>query len=592
MFRSIRWRIAVLYSVMIICALALLTGYLLNYVQAAFTDSQREQSLHQAWLVADIAEQHLQARPDGSDLDALAKELRPRLGERITLIRADGVVWGDSDEDPSRMDRHADRIEVRAALQSGAGASIRESTTLGYSMLYVAVPVNVGDQVVGVARVATPLADIAASMGHIQRTVTIAGALVAGLVVVLGIYLARSITTPLSDLTDMANRMASGDLNQYVSTSASDEVGLLARALNQTAGRLRETIQAITREQKQTAAVLTHMVDGVIVVEPDGTVGLLNPAAWRMLGRTPIEAKGRSFASIVRDDQLAALYQDCLTADGDEIERYCELGGSHRFVRVVAAGIPSERGQRVLLLLEDLSELRQLETVRRDFAANASHELRTPLASLRAVVETLEAGVDDEAVVQDFLRRMHVELDRLTQMTTELIEISRIESGQVNLRRRPIDLGQVARTAAEMLRPQAERVGLTLTLETPEDLPQVEADPDRIQTTLVNIIHNAIKFTPAGGSIKVAAFARENQAGVSVADTGVGIASEELPRIFERFYKADRSRSSGGTGLGLAIAKHIVQAHGGHIWAESTEGRGSTFTLTLPIAPPKTLTKR
>ncbi|MCL4466707.1 MAG: cell wall metabolism sensor histidine kinase WalK [Chloroflexi bacterium] len=585
MLRSIRWRVALLHSAVALGALILLTVYLLNYLYGAYADSRRDQSFRQAWLVASIAEQRLQAQPDGRNMDAMAKELRPRLGERVTIIGADGTVWGDSDEDPSRMERHSDRIEVRAALQSGGGSSVRESTTLGYAMLYVAVPITSGGRVVGVARLATPLDDLGAAMGHIQRTVALAGALVAGLMVLLGVYLARSITTPISDLTETAKRIASGDLDQYVPVSTQDEIGSLARAFNQMTGHLRETIRAITMERNQTAAVLTHMVDGVVVVEPDGTVGLLNPAVWDLLGREPAEAKGHSFASVVRDHQLVELYQASLSAGGQDQERYCELGGSRRFVRAVATAIPGERGQRMLVLLEDLSELRRLEMVRRDFAANASHELRTPLASLRAVVETLEAGIDDEAVVRDFLGRMHAELDRLTQMTTELIEISRIESGQTALHRRPTDIGQVARRAAEMLRPQAERAGLTITVEAPEGLPRVEIDPDRIQTTLVNIIHNAVKFTPAGGSINVAAFARGNEVGVSVADTGVGIAAEELPRIFERFYKADPSRAGGGTGLGLAIAKHIIQAHGGRIWAESAEGRGATFTFTVPVSP-------
>ncbi len=582
MFSSIRWRIAFLYSLLIIVALGLLTGYLLNYVYGAFVESQRHQSFRQAALVASIARQSLEIYPDGRELDSLAKSLRPSLGERVTFIRSDGFVWGDSDEDPSHMDRHFDRVEVQGVLQSGQGQSIRESTTLGYSMLYVAVPLVYGDQMVGVARLATPLSDLSAAVGHIQRTVALAGTLVAALVVILGVYLSRSITAPVAELKAMANHMAAGDLRQRVDLAGRDELGSLAQSFNQMAGRLRATIEEITREQNQTAAVLTHMVDGVIAVEPDGRVGLMNPAAWQILGRAPVDLEGRSFAAVVRDHQLADVYRAVREAGGTEQERYCEVGNARRFTRVVAAGIPGEKGQRILMLLEDLSELRRLENVRRDFAANASHELRTPLASMRAVVETLEAGVDDPEIAQDFLRRMHVELDRLTQMTTELIELSRIESGQAAPRRRPMDLGQVARSAAEILRPQAERAGLDLSVELAEDIPIVEADPDRLQTVLVNLIHNAIKFTPSGGRVVVRTVVRGGEVGASVADNGVGIAETDIPRIFERFYKADRARSGGGTGLGLAIAKHIIQAHGGRIWAESVEGRGSAFSFLIP----------
>ncbi len=597
MFGSIRWRIAILYSALMVAALGLLTVYLLSYVQAALLDNQREQSFRHAWLVAGTAEEHLRTYPDGRDLDDLAKALRPRAGERITFIRADGYVWGDSDQDPSLMDRHADRIEVQGVLQSGAGESIRESTTLGYSMLYVAVPIKRDGQLAGVARIANPMDGLAATSGHIQQTVALAGALVAVLSLLLGIYLARTITAPVLDLTRMTDQMAAGHLNQHAAVHSADEIGSLARSFNQMSERLRETIRAITRERNQTAAVLTHMVDGVIVVEPEGQVGLINPAAWRLIGRAPTDAAGRSFASVVRDHQLAELYEISRQADGAEQERTLEMGSPPRFVRAVAAGVPSERGPRVVLLLEDWTELRQAEAARRDFAANASHELRTPLASLRAVVETLEAGVDEPEMEREFLRRMHIELDRLTQMTAELIELSRIESGQAELRRRPTDLAQVARTAAEVLRPQAERAGLTLDVETGTELPTAEADPDRLQNVLINLIHNAIKFTSAGGSIVVRTFLQDGQAGISVSDTGVGIPAEELPRIFERFYKADHSRSGGGTGLGLSIAKHVVQAHGGRIWAESIEGRGSTFSFTIPSSAipspdPNTLTQR
>ncbi len=581
---TLRWRIAAIYSALILGALAILTLYLLSYFQNSFLESTRTQLLRQAWVVSRMAAQELQARPDGRNLDAMAKELsQTSLGERITLIRADGLVWGDSQEDPARMDRHADRIEVREALETGQGASMRESTTLGYSLLYAAVPINLDGQAVGVARVALPLDSWAAAIGHVQRASILAGGIAALLSILVAVALARSVTAPLADLEHAAHRMAAGNLDQYVAASHPGEVGSLARAFNDMAEQLRQTIHEMSRERNQTAAVLTHLVSGLITVEPDGTVGLINPAAWRLLGRPPGEGSGRSFTAVVRDHQLVALYQACLEAGGREQERYYELGGSQRFVRAVAAGIPARQGQRVLILLEDLSELRRLETVRREFAANASHELRTPLASLRAVIETLEAGVDDPEVQREFLGRMHVDIDRLTQMTNELIELSRIESGQVPLRRRPVDPAEVAHHAAEMLRPQAERGGLTLTVEAPSGLPWVEADPDRLQSALVNLIHNAVKFTPAGGSIRVRARASDGTIAFSVTDTGPGVAPEDLPRIFERFYKADKSRAGGGTGLGLAIARHIVQAHGGRIWVESIEGKGATFNFTIPV---------
>jgi two-component system phosphate regulon sensor histidine kinase PhoR len=584
MFRSLRWRIAIVYSVLLLMALTLVTNYYLNYIHTSMFEVQKARLTREAWLVASIAEQQLATRPDGTDLDALTKSTKAQLGTRVTFVRADGVVWGDSDEDFKKMEGHSNRMEIRQAIDTGSGASVRESTTLGYQMLYVAVPVVKSGQLVGVARLSEPMADVDALTGHLERAAIIAAAMLTLLAILVAVSLARAVTAPVHELARVAQQLAAGNLGQRVSAPGRDEIGELATTFNRMAGALQDSVEAITLERNQTAAVFTHMVDAVFIVETDGMVALVNPAGWRMLGRSPSSVAGRSFASVVRDHQLVAIYQACMEANGAEQERYFELGSTGRFVRVVALGIPGQQGRRTLILAEDLSELRRMEEVRREFAANASHELRTPLASLRAVVETLEAGVEEPEMANRFLERMHVELDRLTQMTNELIELSRIESSQINPRRQPIDLGTVARAAVEMLRAQAERAHLELTVTTSEGLPLVQADASQIQTVLTNLIHNAIKFTPPGGEVQVSyAVTQDGVVRISVTDTGGGIPAEDLPRIFERFYKSDKSRSSGGTGLGLAIAKHIIQAHGGRIWADSVEGQGSTFSFTLPV---------
>ena len=238
-----------------------------------------------------------------------------------------------------------------------------------------------------------------------------------------------------------------------------------------------------------------------------------------------------------------------------------------------------------LLVFQDLTRVRKLETVRRDFVSNVSHELRTPLASLKALTETLQEGaLEDPPAARRFLKRMETEIDNLTQMVRELLELSRIESGRIPLNRKPIDPCALAAPAVERLQVQAERAGLRLAMDCPDALPQVLADAERIEQVLVNLIHNAIKFTPAGGSIDLSAEQVADKVVFSVRDSGVGIPAEVLPRIFERFYKVDQARTGGGTGLGLSIARHIVDAHGGQIWAESKEKAGSTFSISLPLA--------
>jgi two-component system phosphate regulon sensor histidine kinase PhoR len=342
------------------------------------------------------------------------------------------------------------------------------------------------------------------------------------------------------------------------------------------------------------------MADGLVIVDQTETVQLINPAAARLLGVSATDTVvGHSATAVLRDHELVAVVRDALrmgsptASDGPAAAtqpRVVELGpGEHRrAVQVIAsplAGGP-ELGGRVLVLLQDVTELRRTESMRREFVANVSHELRTPVAALKALVETLESGaLDDPPAARDFLARIHVEVDGLAQLIGELLELSKIESGRTQLRLQRIRPAVVVANAVERLRPQAERQGLTLSVERGPDIPTVQADGDRIQQVVVNLVHNAVKFTPPGGRIDVHVRRRGHDVAVSVSDTGSGIPADALPRLFERFYKVDRARSSAdGTGLGLAIAKHLVQAHGGHIWAESAgEGRGATFTFTLPV---------
>ncbi|MFW6082985.1 MAG: sensor histidine kinase, partial [Chloroflexota bacterium] len=376
----------------------------------------------------------------------------------------------------------------------------------------------------------------------------------------------------------------------------------LTRSFNHLAVHLRETIDSLTEQQNQLSAVLDNMADGALITNHEGQVELINPAAAALLGTDEEMALGRSFAQIARDHRIIGLWQDCREELVERVEPM-EMGRQGAFFQVIVTPL-RESERACLVILQDLTRVRRLETVRRDFISNISHELRTPMAALKALVDTLRDGaLDDPPAARRFLDRMDVEVDALTQMVQELLQLSRIESGAAPIRLEPVAVSDVVVAPVERLRPQAERAGLRLTVGVPFDLPTILADKGRVQQVVTNLVHNAIKFTLPGGEIEVSArrlvvsdddtTARgiglkpgELPVGpwilVQVKDTGVGIPAEDLPRIFERFYKADRARSGGGTGLGLAIAKHIVQAHDGHIWAHSVEGEGSTFFFVLP----------
>ncbi len=359
-----------------------------------------------------------------------------------------------------------------------------------------------------------------------------------------------------------------------------EELSNAAHALTVTFDARLSTLEA---ERARLAAILNQMTDGVLIVEASGAIELCNPAAEKLFG-SGAPLTGRSVIVALRHHQLVETWRKCQQS-GETQHESVELPTTRKFLQLIA--IPDRQTGGALLVVQDLTRLRRLETVRRDFISNVSHELRTPLASLKALTETLQDGaLDDPPAARRFLNRMQTEVDALTQMAAELLELSRIESGQVPLELKPVAATQLLHSAAERMRTQGERAGLELHVECNPELPQVQADASRLEQVLVNLIHNAIKFTPPGGEVRL--FARQEARFIrfSVSDTGSGIDPDDLPRIFERFYKADRARSRGGsgTGLGLSIARHIVEAHGGKIWVESEIERGSTFYFTIPIA--------
>ena len=345
---------------------------------------------------------------------------------------------------------------------------------------------------------------------------------------------------------------------------------------------LRVRTSVVDAERARLAAVLDRMTDGVLIADSSGQILFANPAIERLFDTD--QTVGRRVAEVLRQHQLVEAWQRSRET-GEAQEESVELPARRRFLQLVV--LPDRQTGGSLLLVQDLTRVRRLETVRRDFISNVSHELRTPLASLKALTETLRDGaLEDPKAAPRFLGRIEIEVDALTQMATELLELSRIESGQVPLQRKAVPAAALLLSAAERMHAQVERAGLVLRLDPAQDMTEVWADAPRLEQVLVNLIHNAVKFTPPGGEVVLAAQTESGSVRFSVRDSGVGIPSDDLERIFERFYKADRARSGGGTGLGLSISRHLVEAHGGKIWAESTEGQGSTFYFTIPVNQP------
>ncbi len=417
-------------------------------------------------------------------------------------------------------------------------------------------------------------------------------------VFLVGFIIASRFSRQMNQLASLTQRLLDGDRHAPLPRQGRGEIEAFSRTYSQLVDQDNERIAHLQEERDQLIKVLVYMADGVIIADHMGHVRQMNPAATRLLGTTAEKAVDHTLAEVLRHHELIDLWQRC---QQEREEQFAAVEvGQNLFLQAVITPFQQGDFQAYLVILQDLTTIRRLETVRRDFISNISHELRTPLASLRAVVETLQDGaLEDPPAARRFLSRADHEVDTLTQMVEELLELSRIESGRVPIRLSPTAVSDLVEIPVERFKAQAKRDHITLILDLPDDLPTVFADAGRIQQVVNNLVHNAIKFTPKG-TITVTAFSPENtpksiqqeikdlppSVVICVQDTGSGISPYDLSRIFERFYKSDRARTrgKGGTGLGLAIARHIVQVHNGRLWAESKEGKGSTFYFTLRTA--------
>ena len=422
---------------------------------------------------------------------------------------------------------------------------------------------------------------------NVVRVVAVTALVATGagvLAVILAFLLARSTTHSMRTAADSARRLADGDLEHRLEPSSLDEDQELANAFNRMAEAIHRTVRDLESEQGLLAIAMDTMADGVIVLDPENRIRFTNRAAEWFAAADRRDSLGRPLSEVVRDHELLQLA--ARSSETRQIHQ-AEIMLLHQrlFLNVIATPISGERGEGVLLTLQDVTRLRQVETTRREFVSNVSHELRSPLASVRAMVETLEGGaLRDPDVALDFLGRIESDIQRMTTLVDELLELSRLESGQMPVHLAPLSVSEVAGEIVARFEGPAAAAGVKMGIDLPPDLPYVMAETGKLDQILTNLLENALRFTPEGGRVDVSASTGRRWVKLTVSDTGIGIPSEHLPHVFERFYKVDRSRRDGGTGLGLAIAKHLVQAHGGDISVSSTEGQGSSFDLTLQRA--------
>ena len=429
---------------------------------------------------------------------------------------------------------------------------------------------------VGVMAFQNGIGPVNAALGLVGGAAVAASAIIACLSV-------RRSSRSIREVTEGIERIDAGDLDHRIGTGASVETGELVVAFNRMATSLTSMMGDLSGERNKLSAVMETMSDGVIVVDSSGDVELLNGAAATLFEVDPGVDRDTQY-SVGHDHELRQLVAACRAAREPQ---YAEiiLTAGRRMVSAVATPLEEEPGGAVLVTLHDLTELRQVETSRREFVSNVSHELRTPISSIKAMAETLEdGGLDDPSINADFVKRIHIEADRMTTLVNDLLELTSLQSGQADMKAEQVDIASVIREEGSRYVQVAEGLGIEANVSLPDDLPKVVAQEDRMRQVVRNLLDNALKFTPENGRIDLSAEANHDVVEVRVSDNGLGIPSESLPHIFERFYKVERSRRNEGSGLGLAIVKNIVQAYGGEVHVESREGEGSTFSFTLAVA--------
>jgi two-component system phosphate regulon sensor histidine kinase PhoR len=590
------WRIYATYLVVIIVCTAAM-GFYAGRAARSFSIQQTEAELRaRAELV------RAQLPTDGAAADSTAtQDLIRRLGSasgtRLTVIAADdpgsakGTVLADSDVDPATMPDHSQRPEFLQALTAGSGAAIHYSVELGQDMLYVAVPLKQDGRVVSVVRASVPLTAVNQTVTKYYERIAISAVVVALIAAAIGLFVTRRITGPVGDIQSGAERLAAGDFTHKLYVPRTAEFASLAESLNRMADELDDKLRTLTRERNEREAVLSSMVEGVLAVDTQERVIAVNAAAARLLDTTAAEAEGKAIQEVVRNPDLQRVVAETLQGRQPvEADIVMRVGAEDRDLQANGTLLLGASGDDAavgaVVVLNDVTRLKRLEAVRRDFVANVSHELKTPVTTIKGFAETLSDGaLDDPDAAHRFVRIIAGQADRLNSIIEDLLALSTLEQSIDSplLQLDEADLCDVVAVALDVVGPKAEAKGVTLRELCPGRL-LATVSPPLLEQAVVNLVDNAVKYSPAGAAVEVAVEEAGDEVVISVTDEGPGVPREHLPRLFERFYRVDkaRSRDLGGTGLGLAIVKHIAQIHGGRVSVQSVVGRGSTFRIHLP----------
>ena len=588
---GIRSRLILTYLLLILLTMPLLSSYLLWFFYQhnleILTDSLRSHARVTEHFLVD----HMKGPREKSSIDNLIKELATKIDLRVTVIDRNGAVLADSWEHPTLMENHLERPEIASALTGKEGTSIRYSTTISQNMLYVAIPIQQGDEVLGTVRIASTLAAVDTGFNSIKSTLLAAFFLTSLLVIGISIWLAKKHTAPLEEITIAAREIGDGNLDRRLHIRTGDELEVLAHTLNKLASNLEDKINESIAETQKLSLILKHMDNAVILLDRYGRVTTANKAARDIFGITTSMLQQHNMQVIGNSQLDRSIHQTVTNGKSMMIHLKTNLYGNKRVFQVFLAPITATENDitGVLSVFHDITTLQDMHERQADFVANASHELATPLTAIKGFAETLlDGALEDPALSMKFVTIIHTEAERMQRLISELLKLAKLSSQEYRqqIKLEPIDLTSLLHEAKKYLSLCAKEKDITININSVTEPVIIMANYDWLKQVLINLLDNSIKYTLPSGRVILTCYQNDKEAILVVEDSGIGIPAADLPLIFDRFYRVDkaRARSAGGTGLGLAIVKFIVEMHGGRINVKSTVQQGTTFTITLPLA--------
>ena len=510
---------------------------------------------------------------------------------RITFINPAGRVVADSERDAAATDNHLNRPEIQEARISGRGKAVRYSRTVGVDMLYVALPVGSGPSLKGYIRLALPLFEVKHATDRLFQSLYQTAAVIIIPILLIAFLYARRIAAPIRRMEDFARRVSEGDLSGTLMISSSDEIGQLAKSINRMVLELQEKIHAAGEESRKLEAAFSSMMEGVLILDGRNQVELINRGMMNILGERFKVVSGKTTLEAFRNAALQEAL-DAVRETARPLRQEITLVSEPPIILEASLSpmqAPPGGEKKIMMVFHDVTRLKQLERMRADFVANVTHEIKTPLTAIAGFIETLlEGALDDRETALRFLKTVEDNTQRLSRLVDDLLTLSGIELGEMKIHLENVYIKDIMKDAIAMLEPKACEKKIEIQSELPADMPLIRADRDKAVQILLNVLDNAVKFTPEAGTVYITASSSEKEGCIviKIADTGIGIPKNELPRLGERFYRVDktRSRQLGGTGLGLSIVKHLLKAQGGWMEIYSTPGKGTTVCLYFPAA--------